>query len=108
MSYTNQSFYTPEDLKLFTETVCETIGLSNLRRFIELKEYNHYLTKEFIKNISNGFSTYIIKEISKSSQKFHEELFDVLYIKKLDELPLMINGDKDIVMVVLWRLKIGK
>jgi len=108
VSYLNQNIYTCEELKLFTETVCKDIPLVNLKQFIEKSDYNHYLTQEFIYNISMKINTYTIKEITESSIKYHKELFDVMYVKKLEELPLMINGDSDITPVVFWRFKIGK
>jgi len=108
VSYLNKNIYTRKDLELFTEIVCKVVPLVNLKQFIEKSDYNHYLTQEFIYNISIKKNTYIIGEISESSKKYHEELFDVMYVKKLEELPLMINGDQDIVPVVLWRFQIGK
>lgn len=47
-------------------------------------------------------------EISEGAQIYHKLLFEVMYVKRLIELPLMINGDPDITPVVKWRFRIAK
>lgn len=101
--------YTREDLKLFSETVCREIGLNNLKKFLELYEYNPDVTLDAIHKISQGITAYEFMEITESAKKFHEELFDMMYIKKLIELPLLINhGDRDLISVVNWRFKVAR
>lgn len=99
---------TVRDLKLFADKVCVEVGLNNLKANIEGFGYEHYQTMETIRDISKGFIGYSTSRVSETSKKFHEDIFDVLYLKKLEELPLMINGDEDIVPVVKWRFQIGK
>jgi hypothetical protein len=101
--------YTKEDLKLFSETVCREIGLNNLKKFLALYEYNPDVTLDAIHKISQGITAYEFREITESAKKFHEELFDMMYIKKLIELPLLINhGDSTLIPVVNWRFKVAK
>jgi hypothetical protein len=104
----NGNFYTTEDLKLFTETVCEELELKSLRSIIKEYRYYHEIIKEIILNISRGISSYGFVDITDTAKEFHKELFDAMYVKELEELPLMINGDWTIKPVVNWRFKIGK
>ena len=107
--YLNGVRYGPDELKLFTDTVCAEVGLKNLKTAIEHFRYEHYQTMEHIKDISNGFlDGYASTSVSETSKVYHKALFDVLYIKKMEELPLMVNGDEHIVPVVMWRFQIGK
>jgi len=106
VQFTNNVVYTTDDLKLFTNTVCVEINLKYLKQNIEGFGYEHYQTRELIQSIATGDLTFW--NSTEESKKYHKNLFDVLYIKKLNELPLMINGDPDIIPVVKWRFEIGK
>lgn len=108
VQFTNTNMYTISDLKLFAEVVCIEIGLKNLKKYIENNGYNHYCIQEHIRKIAKGTEEGHWNPITPTSMEYHESLFDVMYIKKLDELPLMINGDKDLIPVVKWRFQIGK
>jgi hypothetical protein len=79
-----------------------------LHTFIENNDYSDYHLQEHIHKIATGVEGYLMHAITESSKLYHESLYDVMYIKKLDELPLMINGDPDLVPVVSWRFEIGK
>jgi len=108
VQYTNNIDYLKSDLKLFAEIVCVKIGLNNLCTFIKNNDYNNYYLQEHIRKIATGVDGYLWDKITESSKLYHESLYNVMYIKKLDELPLMINGDPDLVPVVSWRFEIGK
>lgn len=104
----NNVSYSREDFRLFTEIVCKEVGLNSLKKFIELNEYNPFSIKELIKSLSNGITMHPYTEISEGAQIYHKQLFEVMYVKRLIELPLMINGDPDITPVVKWRFRIAK
>jgi hypothetical protein len=108
VQYLNNIVYYKSELVLFADVVCIKIGLNNLRKFIEDNDYNHYLIQEHIRKIATGDGGYLLDKITESSKMYHESLYDVMYLKKLEELPLMINGDPDLVPVVSWRFEIGK
>jgi len=108
VQYLNGIRYDTEELKLFTESVCEKIGLNSLYHNIKGFRYNHDLTQELIYNISRGSLGSGYATVSDGSKRFHQDLFDVLYLKTLEELSLMVNGDPDIVPVVKWRFQVGK
>lgn len=101
--------YTREDLILFAETVCEDLQLKSLKKFLEVYNYDPYTTFDAVQKISKGETCYCFMEVTKPSQRYHQMLFDVMYVKKLNEIPLLINhGDIDIIPVVHWRFKIAK
>jgi hypothetical protein len=104
----NNVSYSSEDFRLFTETVCEEVKLDSLKKFIERNDYNPFSIKELIRSLSNGIKMHPYTEISEGAQIYHKQLFEVMYVKRLIELPLMINGDPDITPVVKWRFRIAK
>lgn len=108
VKYLNNVGYTHKDLKLFAETTCVELKLESLKKFLEINDYNSTMFKRMIESLSQGKPIYQYVDVTESARKYHEALFDVLYIKKLRDLPLMINGDPDIVPVVKWRFKIAK
>jgi hypothetical protein len=108
VQYLNNIVYYRSELILFADVVCTKIGLSSLKKYIEDNDYNHYLLQEHIRKIAKGVDGGFWPKITESSKMYHEGLFDVMYIKKLDELPLMINGVSDLVPVVSWRFEIAK
>ena len=108
VKYLNDVCYNQEDLKLFAETACVEIGLSNLKNFIEQHNYSNSDLKYYIANMASGKPDFPCVNLKDTAIAYHKDLFDVIYIKKLRDMPLMINGDIDLVPVVKWRLKIGK
>lgn len=108
VKYLNDVCYTQEDLKLFAETVCVEIGLNNLKNFIEQHYCRDSDLKYYIANMASGKPDFPCANLTNTAINYHKDLFDVMYLKKLRDMPLMINGDSDLVPVVKWRLKIGK
>lgn len=104
----NDVWYTQEDLKLFAETACVEIGLNNLKNYIERCSYSNSDIKYYIANMASGKPNFPCVNLTDNAVAYHKDLFDVMYIKTLRDMPLMINGDRDLIPVVKWRLKIGK
>lgn len=108
VSTLNGNIYSVEELKLFVELVCKKVALNSLCHILEYNYYNHDLLQTVIHDISMGYQNHGIVSITGSAKKYHEELFDAMYITPLDDLPMMLNGDETITPVVKWRLQIGK
>lgn len=110
----NDNVYSKEELILFHDTVCGEVQLKTISIVLELFKYDHELLKIFIaksaihdSNQLNFLGIFKVK-VTDSSKEYHKNLFDIMYIRKLDELPLLINNDKDLKPIILWRFKIGK
>lgn len=109
VQFLNEVEYSKEDLKLFAETACVQIGLESLPKFLDNDGYNHLRLRYLIHCISRGKSVYQFVDITDTAQAFHKELFDIMYVKTLRDLPLMINNcDWTIKPVISWRFVIGK
>lgn len=110
----NNNIYSKEELILFHDTVCVKISLTTISAILERFEYDHEKFKLFIAKNALGnddwseFNGISIKNITTGSKKYHTDLFDLMYIRKLDELPLLIHDDVDLKPVVFWRFQIGK
>lgn len=110
----NDNIYSKEELIFFHDTVCEKIPLTTISKILEIFEYDHETLKLFIAKLSVNdkdqliFSGVTIDNVTDTSKEYHTNLFDIMYIRKLDELPLLIHDDKDLKPVIFWRFKIGK
>lgn len=112
IQYVNDVEYSTDDLKLFCETVCVKIGLNSLRTFLEKDGYHSGRLQQLVSNISNGrggAAGFEFIDITDTAKAFHKLLFDMMFLKKLRDLPLIINDcDWTMKEVLSWRFTVGK
>ena len=103
--------YDSEDFTLFKNEVCDPLKLTTLKQIITALG-NPKLIKQYIRDISNGHSYetsgIYIEAVKSGQQKFHKQLFHIMYEIPLEEVPLYVNDDPDVLPVVHWRLKVAK
>jgi len=103
--------YSMEDFEFFKNSVCDPLELTTLKQIITVLS-NPKLIKQYIRDISNGhsYSTcgIYIEAVKPGQEAFHKQLFHIMYEIPLEEVPLYVNDDPDVLPVVHWRLKIAK
>jgi hypothetical protein len=103
--------YSVEDFALFISKVCDTLSLTTLKKVVTILG-NPKLIKQYIKDISDGRVPdnvgIFIEAVGTGQQKFHKQLFHIMYEIPLEEVPLYVNDDPDVLPVVSWRLEIAK
>jgi len=103
--------YSAEDFAFFVQKVCEPLGLTTLKQIIVALN-NPRLIRQYIRDISLGHSYetngIYIEAVRTGQQEFHKQLFHIMYEIPLEEVPLYVNDDPDVLPVVHWRLEIAK
>jgi hypothetical protein len=104
--------YHADDFILFREKVCDLLGLTTLKKVIPLLAHSPILIKEYIYQISQGqaYSSngLHLEAVTRGQQKYHQQIFHIMYEIPLEEVPLYVNDDPDVIPVVNWRLEIAK
>lgn len=104
--------YSAEDFSFFVQKVCEPLGLTTLKQIIVALKNNPRLIRQYIRDISLGHSYETsgirVEAVKSGPQVFHKQLFHIMYEIPLEEVPLYVNDDPDVLPVVHWRLEIAK
>ncbi len=105
-------YYSRDEMRVFGDDICVTIGLSTLKNVIEHFGYALDPIKRYIKGVADGrpdaTGVRVEDALTDGQVEYHKKLYKIMFVVPLRKLPLYINEEPDFKPVVAWRLRLAK